>query len=90
MADFDIQEFLATDFFLKVQNTTSPLEVFRVLSESHHGMPLFPFTFFAHCILVALNLRSNQGEKPLSGTIGSILMLFLLQILLFNASSYLF
>ena len=59
--DFDIQDFLATDFFLKVQNTTSPLEVFRVLSEFHHGMPLFPFTFLAHCVLVALKLRSDPG-----------------------------
>ena len=61
--DFDIQEFLATDFFLKVQNTTSPLEVFRVLSEFHHGMPLFPFTFLAHCVLVALKLRSDPGNS---------------------------
>ena len=59
--DFDIQDFLATDFFLKVQNTTSPLQVFRVLSEFHHGMPLFPFTFLAHCVLVALKLRSDPG-----------------------------
>ena len=58
---FDIQDYIATEFFLNVQKASSPREVFHVFAEAHHEMPLFPVMFIAHCILVALKLKDDAG-----------------------------
>ena len=59
--NMEIQEWIATELFLKIQNTTSPLEVFHVLAETHLEMSLFPLTYVVHSILCAIRLREDPG-----------------------------